>query len=154
VDPAGIEPATSAVQGQRHESTELRQQLDTVVKLWNHKFNGCGQLPSFVGVLLPICVQPGWLPSDTRAGAGDRPAAAHVTSAPRSASSVHIGPVIDVEDVNHMPRRVDSVHNAIRTAPSTAATRQRAEQGLAHTVRVQRERPSADLQDRRCHGLG
>ncbi|MGH8899975.1 MAG: hypothetical protein ACRDZ4_23795, partial [Egibacteraceae bacterium] len=48
-----------------------------------------------------------------------------------SASSVHVGPVIDVEDVNHARRCIDSVHDAIRTTPSPAATRQRAEQRLA-----------------------
>lgn len=92
--------------------------------------------------------------SSAHANARNPYGAAHRADADVSAASVHVGPVVDVEDVNHARRCIDSVHDAIRTASSTAATRQRAEQGLAHTVRVQGERPSAELQDGRRYGLG
>jgi hypothetical protein len=79
---------------------------------------------------------------------------AHRDDPDESVSSVDVGPVIDIEEVNHACRYFDSVPDAVRTASSTAATCQRAEQGFADTVRVRRKWPGTELQDGRCDNLG
>jgi hypothetical protein len=68
--------------------------------------------------------------------------------------TVDIAAMVDVEDVDSARVLVDAVHDPVGSPPGTMAAGQRAEQGLADAMWVDRERRVAELQHRRGHGLG
>ena len=58
--------------------------------------------------------------------------------------------MVDIEDVHHAAVLIDPVNDAVGAAPGAVTSSERAEQGLADPVRVDRKRSIAELK----HGGG
>jgi len=67
---------------------------------------------------------------------------------------VHVGPMGDLQDLDHEGLVVDLVHDPVAAPPGAMAVDERPEQPLADSMGVFGERPGAELDDRRRHRLG
>jgi hypothetical protein len=67
---------------------------------------------------------------------------------------VDVAAVNNVEDMDDAGGFVDAVHDPVGATPGSVAAGQRAEQGLADAVRIDRKRGIAEFQDGRGDGLG
>lgn len=67
---------------------------------------------------------------------------------------IHLRPMINVEDVDGAGSLIDPIDDAVGTASGSVASGERAEQSLAHPVRIGGQRLIAELQGRSSNRFG